>query len=658
MVTIILKFSVICRGGVLLVLSCYEGNDIVAIESGSFAIASSWDDRIERHVNLSGCHLRHIDPGVFRAIPQVRTLSMDRNPLLPQRVLSEAIRNVADTVRILSLSRLNITDVSDLLRHTRLDSLLELDLSNNRIRSVADRTFRYAGNLRKLDLSRNRITQLGGGALFELSRLEKLDVCCNELSRLDPGLFGTLRSLKDLDLSRNSLVELGSDLAPSKRSSLRTLDVSHNRIETLSFRHSLVSIETIRATHNRISNVQFIRGLEQLRHVDLSHNAIWRMDGELFALASRTELSVNLSYNALRLIENSAFRSCSYDFLDLSGNGLRDLDYYGWNSVRAIYAAENQIQLVTAAFFRGSSLLQNLYLQGNLLAHLPNGAFDRMPRLRTLDLSRNPIGAFLHGKNSLEIRFPRRLEVLRLRKTGLESVSSGLLQNLTSLRDLDVGENRIARIDENSFAEMSKLRYLNLASNRLRDLAPTLVDEIGALRAVDLSDNRLDCSCRLALVLRRLLSAAAATLYNSTSYRCHSPDRWSGRPVDEFYAASSSRCLADDYLRTFPHFLAVTAVAVVVVVVASVSILTRRRWFALRQSVGCHGKFHKTTIYKCADDDYYSDFHERGGGGGGGEREEGRGGEERTTERRRESVTTLKDETTIPILLATSSSAD
>lgn len=636
------------------------GNNIVSIDSGSFFIASSWDRSVERHFNLSQCYLRYIHPTALKSIPLLRTLSLDGNRFRSQEDLSEAVRSVSASVRILTLSRLNITDISDMLRHRHFGSLLDLDLAHNRIGIIVRGTFSAMEKLRKLDLSHNEIAELD--APLGVSLLEKLDLSYNRIGRIGENVFEGLQFLKEVDLSRNFLSEL-DERTFSTQSGVRVLDLSENLFEVLPFLRAVDhTIETLRASRNRIASTFFVRHFVQLRHLDLSHNAISRIDEELFTLANRREISVNLSFNALQTMVKTAFRFVRCEFIDVTGNKLQDLDYHAWESVQTIHAAENQIRFIGYGFFNRTTLVRNLYLQGNLISHFPSGAFEGLPYLRSLDLSRNPIGAFLQRRD-VSAGFSHDLEVLRLRKTGLGSFPVDLFRNLTSLEILDVSENQIESIDESIFARMSRLRELNLAGNRLRDLAQSLV-ETRLPMSVDLSDNRLECSCRLVAMLRRLSlhtgipPLLVVNFHNRSAYRCHSPKQWHGTPV-EVFLAGSSWCLTDHknqpriFLRSMVVIPAVTvAISIIIVVVVFILVSSRRRRFRRR----LHRK------YECIADDCRN--KETVGSRGEGGEEEREEMEDRVDaggsrgKRGRGKMAKLTDEIRVPIILSMSASID
>lgn len=620
------------------------GNDLVSLEATSFSVVNLWDKHIERHINLSYCNLRYIHPSTFQPIPFISTLSLQGNPHLSEKDLREALKGAGSTPRIINLSHLNISDVHATFLDYHPRGLIELDLSYNRIGSVPKRTFLSMENLRRIDLSHNEICEIQG--LADLPRLERLDLAYNDLSRIEDTAFDGLHDLKVLDLSRNSLIELG-DGPFLKLFSLRFIDLGHNRIELVSFRHGLESVETFRATRNRISSVQFLQTMRQLRHLDLSHNAITRLDEELFTRGIHRSLSVNLSNNNIHRIAQTAFRFASYDCIDLSCNRLTTLDYYGWENVRRLYASENLIAEVTRSALNRSMLLQDLQLHSNQLTQLPIRAFCGLLRLKMLDLSANPIGEFLErGSDVLEL--PQRLEVLRLRRTGLRDVPSFLLQNLSSLRLLDLAQNRLERIDENSFSHLTRLRDLNLAKNALRDIAPNLLAQASSLKNLDLSDNVLDCSCRLIAVLGQLLSTSAVrivNLHNSSSYKCHSPQRWTGTSLDDFYVHSSSSCLTNldlsfpsSTLRRIAAAVSVVVagvVVIIIIVVIVIVILGCRQTDCVLGMIGSRRRtrLQGTAHYECvveenskAIDNFISSSSRVGGGEGKGVREVGIGG--------------------------------
>lgn len=84
-------------------------------------------------------------------------------------------------------------------------SLQTLHIHNNRIEKIANKAFESLLQLRTFDISRNRLKtftlEMFGGNKFTGNKLRKLNLSYNKLMVLDTSLFSNLRNLISLNLA-------------------------------------------------------------------------------------------------------------------------------------------------------------------------------------------------------------------------------------------------------------------------------------------------------------------------------------------------------------------------------------------------------------------------------------------------------------------------
>ncbi|XP_072022621.1 toll-like receptor 2 type-2 [Amphiura filiformis] len=171
-------------------------------------------------------------------------------------------------------------------------SIISLDLSENKLNSIADGVFHRLGKLQHLDLSSNHISVLHDGAFIGLNELLTLDLSNNKLSFVSDKAFSTLNKLTFLDLAALLYVNALKPLSGSPfqdLTSLQTLNLSWQNVTSLST-SSLVGLEKL-----QILKMSFTDGsdtitgtplaqLSSLRELYITRNNIYDCDnlGNLF----------------------------------------------------------------------------------------------------------------------------------------------------------------------------------------------------------------------------------------------------------------------------------------------------------------------------------------------------------------------------------------
>ncbi len=282
-------------------------------------------------------------------------------------------------LRFLTLrsNRLAVLDRDCLLG---LDALVELVLADNLLESLPRGMLERAPRLERLDLSGNRLRRLPAAALQGAARgLQSLSLADNELERIpsealattthlselylddNPGLgdrsngdmgadaFSSLTRLQTLSLRGCEIRSVTSGTFDGPGRSLRTLDLSSNRLSRLS--HSalkpLSGLREIRVGLNFLEGLDFLAPLRDLETVVVNgcqHGVSFEVDGGTFA--DNLELSVlnitkcpgftslppgtldylpflrvlNLRENSLGHLPESAADWSALEHLDLTGN--------------------------------------------------------------------------------------------------------------------------------------------------------------------------------------------------------------------------------------------------------------------------------------------------------------------------------------------------
>ena len=193
--------------------------------------------------------------------------------------------------------------------------------------------------------------------------------------------------------------------------SLKSLDLSHNRISKFEGLDHLASLTELILWNNQISKLEGLNALSSLTELYLLDNQIAKLEG-LNSLTSLTGL--NLSGNQISKLEGLDSLT-SLTVLDLSYNQISKLEgLASLTSLTRLDLSDNQISKLEG--LNALSSLTELYLSGNQIAKLEG--LDHLTSLRMLYLSKNQI-------NNLEE-----------------------LKDLTQLQKLDVSGNKIQSVDD------------------------------------------------------------------------------------------------------------------------------------------------------------------------------------------------------------------
>lgn len=167
-----------------------------------------------------------------------------------------------------------------------------------------------------------------------------------------------------------------------------------------------------------------------------------------------------------------------------------------YKTISCIHAAFTQIPPITAPE------VTSLELAGNSIISIPDEAFNGLPNLERLDLSRNNITssgigpkAFkvlkklmrlnMDGNNLVHIpsELPSTLEELKINDNNLQAIDKESLSDLNQLVTLELEGNNLSEINVNplAFKSLKSLSYLRLGKNKFRIIPqglPASIEEL------------------------------------------------------------------------------------------------------------------------------------------------------------------------------------
>lgn len=223
-----------------------QQNNIPAVNSIVFTPIS-----ILKSLQLDNNQIAALESEVFKFMPQLTELRLSNNklttwnanivqmnPLITSLQLSGNEIRTLDQNAFTNLINLEKLSIGSLLESipvfTNLANLQELNLDNNKFKTISLTSFTGLNALKSLFISQNEIETLNftdtGPQI--LQQLQVLFLRDNKITNLEENSFTVLKAMTHLDLTGNQLKELrANDIKPTTK--LLVLDVTKNKIEKI-----------------------------------------------------------------------------------------------------------------------------------------------------------------------------------------------------------------------------------------------------------------------------------------------------------------------------------------------------------------------------------------------------------------------------------------
>ena len=335
----------------------------------------------------------------------------DRTPQVRDALVA-AIPEVSDcaevtTAQLTGITRLRLRALGiTTLREndfSGLNSLQDLWLSHNSLRSLPEGIFSELGSLKSLDLSGNSLDALPESVFQGLHSLQELDLHQNQLSSLSEGIFRGLNNLQGLTLYDNSLSTLPEGVFDGLHA-LQGLLLGSNSLSALPegiFR-GLGNLIALWLSSNSLSSLPagIFQDLNSLTGLLLVGNTLTSLPAGVFSgLNSLQQLWLN--GNGVNALPEGIFRGLSdLEELLLNGNSLRTLPegvFRGLSSLDTLWLADNSLTTLPEGVFRGLKTLNQVILSRNSLSSLPVGVFRGLSGFSDLRLESNPLSELPQG---------------------------------------------------------------------------------------------------------------------------------------------------------------------------------------------------------------------------------------------------------------------
>ncbi|XP_076032645.1 chaoptin [Oratosquilla oratoria] len=520
-----------------------RGNLIDRLPEGGFAVKKILD-----RLDLGENFIRFIPDNLFNNTLTVRDLHLDFNLLT--ELQDEAFKGL--NPGRLYLSANNIFNISDkAFLGGPQQSLVMLDLEKNSLDTVP-KALSQLKNLRYLYLPDNKIKEVPEDSLRAFCEtLEALSLSGNFLKAIPRYAFENCSTIAHLNLGHNRISEINEEDFETWGDNLDTLVLRNNQLKTIpphAFR-ATPKLRELSLSFNRINDISsdsLIDVLNTLEILEISFG-FYRDDFPEEVLKPLTSLQwIALDNNNFRTITETAlysFGELQYFNMDsnrlthipktlfhqnvhknlgdirLAYNSIRSLDihtFHNLEGLRTLVLNGNQIETLKFEALKALPKLVTVLLADNKITHIEDKAFADLPNLMKLELQQNKLHEFSLSMFvnvtspsvplALNISYneivhltpgnmqtPLEMKSLDVSHNKVKEVPHTFLQSFThSLQRLDMGYNRITKLDVSAFGTLERLQMLILEHNNIQEIRHGALRSINKVQFMDLSHNHIE----------------------------------------------------------------------------------------------------------------------------------------------------------------------
>lgn len=398
-------------------------NCTIGLEQDSFSEFPSLHD-----VVINDSTIIKADPLVFNKVDRVNIQNTEFlfKPQFNSDQLEELVCNNCNLTEMPSLENLRNLVVLNLTNNkiafvdektfANLDMLVEVSLAYNKLTSIPVNTFANnvletlyldgndfsniklnSSSLESLSLQSSHLTEFDMSLTKVVSQLNLRD---NDISTVTSDLLGTMPDLDVLDVSFNSIKSLDASVF-SKNKNLGKIILDNNLLLSLPNFYlegddESFIIEYFSCNNCGLTSIskEVFANMYEIETLLLARNELEIIDENSFSNLEEVQ-KIDLSDNQIRMIGKNTFAS-NYELLviHLAGNPLVFVD-------PALFVKNNKLQTLDVRCTKLNSLwlnhetrlpfLMNLYASDNNITDFTMDDFNMMPNLKTIDLTDNPL---------------------------------------------------------------------------------------------------------------------------------------------------------------------------------------------------------------------------------------------------------------------------
>uniref|UniRef100_A0A3Q1FJT6 Toll-like receptor 13 n=1 Tax=Acanthochromis polyacanthus TaxID=80966 RepID=A0A3Q1FJT6_9TELE len=384
---------------------------------------------------------------LLRGMDQLEKIEVDlQGSKLPQHDSSLLDCNLPQVIAILDANFGNVAQLSLGKGNTS-----RLDLINCGLRQISNATFEGFRRLETLQLNQNNII-LQQDTFKGLTHLTFLSFDRNKIHELDPDWFIPLKRLTRLSLLKNQITEL----TPNVFSALTQLEQLYLQFNLLKYitKKPFRKLRKLMKLNLSLNIIDFIeegsfQDLTNLRYLDLSGNRIKRLTPPI--LSGLVNLRKFVLYN-----NRLHFRSYETPFINLPSLEYLEMNYQG--------PGGQGIGNIGPNFFQGQHRLNHIAIGHSIMMNIHPDAFVLLVNLTQLYIA----GVVMKTTNLTAVLSPlKRLKKLTLYRADLDVLPTNLLPPDNTLEVLKVQANHIRTVDKDLLDALPRLRVLDVTENPL-----------------------------------------------------------------------------------------------------------------------------------------------------------------------------------------------
>ncbi|KAH9283513.1 Slit -like protein 2 protein [Echinococcus granulosus] len=375
----------------------------------------------------------------------------------------------------------------------------------------------------RIIISHASISRLDKNSFLRLPAVTQIVLSHNNISEIEDGTFEGVQNLQYLDLRQNNLRCLYDGTFQGLKN-LRVLRLDQNKISWISRLtfNSLSALQWLTLNDNPLQCDCHLVALMK-SFIEEKRQSVFSSSGAICDRDSK-EFPGDVAAEVLGLLY------CPHGVLPLIPPICKRDQEPRLSSCQSVCACD------TSGFVScvGKSLdsvpsdlpenLISLNIANNQLTHLPKNAFSRYSSLRKLNLEENKIT----NVSPWAFSGLHRLSSLYLTGNQIQSFPRNAFKGLSSLTILNLQKNNISCIDGEFFDGLTNLRILHLSENAIDTIEEDAFKSLKQLRYLYLINNKLNCDCSLNWLPEFLKQNEAGGSQWTT---CHMPTSLKGQYV-------------------------------------------------------------------------------------------------------------------------------